>query len=254
MSSAAELKQIFQEGWNLPVRIENYVRGVAEFHEPACNQAWRRALSFALSPGKRLRVIDMGTGPGVFACLYAEMGHAATGLDFSARMLSEATSRATQLKCDCQFLFGDAEEPPFAAETFDVVSSRHLLFNLPRPGVAVREWAKLLRPGGRMILIGNDPRDDASPPPEAAASQPKRPAEDRPRWRATPEYRVAVSQCPLFRHGASILTVLMEAVGLTNIRLVPTDAIQEARRTSPSRLAREEREPHDFFILVGEKP
>jgi ubiquinone/menaquinone biosynthesis C-methylase UbiE len=256
MNTVAELKQIFQEGWNIPVRIENYMRGVAEFTEPACNQAWRAALASALPPGERLRVVDMGTGPGNFACLYAQMGHDCTGLDFSQSMLASAARRAAEQRLDCQFIFGDAEEPPLASESFDVVSSRHLLFNLPRPGVALREWAKLLKPSGRMILIGNDPKDDPpSPPVPSDAKQPiENQTTERKRWRATPEYRAATAQCPLFRHGAGVLTALMQALGLINIRQISTEGIQEARRTSPSRMERGEREPHDFFILVGEKP
>ena len=68
------------------------------------------------------------------------------GLDFSNRMLAEATKRAEQLRVACEFVFGDAESLPFDAARFDVVSSRHLLFNLPRPGLALREWFSVLNP------------------------------------------------------------------------------------------------------------
>ena len=47
----------------------------------------------------------------------------------------------------------------FPTNVFNVVSSRHVLFTLPRPGVAVRQWARVLKPGGKMILIGNDDKE-----------------------------------------------------------------------------------------------
>ena len=86
------------------------------------------------------------------------------GLGLFPRMLGEARRRAAELALDCSFVFGDAEEPPFPDAAFDAVSSRHLLFNLPRPGVAVRQWVRILKPGGKLILIGDEPgeRPDGS--------------------------------------------------------------------------------------------
>ena len=76
MRSATELKQIFQEGWNTPARVDNYVRNVAEaeFAEGECAQAWRQTLEAVLSAADRLKILDVGTGPGVFAGLYAQNG------------------------------------------------------------------------------------------------------------------------------------------------------------------------------------
>ena len=95
MPSAAELKRTFQDGWNIPARVDNYVRNVAEgeFRPGESLQAWRGCLENALSATGRLKILDVGTGPGVFACLYAQMGHECTGLDFSQRMLGEARRR-----------------------------------------------------------------------------------------------------------------------------------------------------------------
>jgi ubiquinone/menaquinone biosynthesis C-methylase UbiE len=79
--------------------VDNYVRNVAEgeFREGATAHAWRAALETALSAAGRLRVLDVGTGPGVFACLYALMGHESVGLDFSRRMLAAARRHAADL-------------------------------------------------------------------------------------------------------------------------------------------------------------
>jgi ubiquinone/menaquinone biosynthesis C-methylase UbiE len=145
MYSTEELKQIFQDGWNIPARVDNYVRNVAEkeFDRGECLAAWKKCLASALPQEGKLKILDVGTGPGIFSCLYAQMGHECTGLDFSRRMLAEAGKRAARIAADCSFIFADAEKPPFENDTFDVVSSRHLLFNLPHPGVAVREWMRI---------------------------------------------------------------------------------------------------------------
>jgi SAM-dependent methyltransferase len=262
MRSAADLKRIFQEGWNIPARVDNYVRTVAEgeFRDGATAQAWRSALETALSAAGRLKVLDVGTGPGVFACLYAQMGHECIGLDFSNRMLAAARQHATDLALDCVFVFGDAEEPPFEADSFDCVSSRHLLFNLPRPGVAVRQWVRMLKTGGKLILIGDDSGERRRSSLAAGARRMLgrslgRLSRDRPRgWNAGPDYIKAVSECPLFRHSAGAIRAVMEAAGLQDIRCCPTDEIYYARQKSYSLLRRWNFPPTRPFILVGIKP
>ncbi len=258
MQSAVELKQIFQAGWNIPARVENYVRQAPEFTEGASHAAWRSVLTSALGTDQPRQVLDVGTGPGFFACLYSQLGHAATGLDFSDRMLGVARGRARDLGVDTQFVFGDAEAPPFADATFDAVSSRHLLFNLPRPGVAVREWARLLKPGGRLILIGNE-HDECEG--QESWFRPRRwlrrwnfwRMRRQMKWKPAPGYRDAVQQCPLFRHNSRTLRVVMEAVGLENIHFVDCAALATARQ-SERRSRNRSGGPSRFYILVGEKP
>ena len=72
-------------------------------------------------------------------------------------MIHKAVTKVQVPFDSCDFVFGNAESPPFDAATFDAVSSQHLLFNLPRPGVALRNGFAYLKPGGRMILIGDEP-------------------------------------------------------------------------------------------------
>ena len=258
MQSAVELKAIFQDGWNIPQRVENYVRHVAqgEFQDAASLQAWRQCLGPLLPAAGRLKILDVGTGPGVFACLYSQMGHQCTGLDFSNRMLGEARRRAAELNLDCTFVFGDAEEPPLEPDAFDVVSSRHLLFNLPRPGLAVRRWARLLKPGGRMILIGDEPM--ATPRGSLARRgldwcRARLFRDRRPGWKPPEGYLQSVSQCPLFKHTAGAIWAVMEAAGLQNIQSYPTDALDAARRQRPSSAARPRLSAGRTYLLVGSK-
>ncbi|GAA0330526.1 class I SAM-dependent methyltransferase [Actinoallomurus spadix] len=48
---------------------------------------------------------------------------------------------------------GDATSPPTGDEVFEVVLSRHLMWTLPDPEAALREWVQRLRPGGRVVLV-----------------------------------------------------------------------------------------------------
>ena len=262
MASAEELKLAIQAGWNIPTRVSNYVRNVAhgEFDDEGSYGAWKTCLGSAIPGAVRLKILDVGTGPGVFACLYAQMGHECVGLDFSKSMLNEARQRAAQLNLDCSFVFADAEEPPLEPETFDVVSSRHLLFNLPRPGHALRQWVRLLKPGGTLILIGNQPPDDR---PLSLAERFRRWVKHRlsrrskggpPGLQLPPEYVNAAHQCPLFKHNAGVIRALMEAAGLEDVHLHPSDELAVTRRRRDPWLHRIDNPGRPPYVLVGKKP
>ena len=261
MPSISELKQIFQDGWNIPERVDNYSRRVDEFVEGPTHVAWRNTLAAALATDRPLHILDVGTGPGIYACLYAQMGHRATGLDFSETMLRLARRRSAELDLPCQFVFGDAEEPPFGEASFDVVSSRHVLFTLPRPGVAVREWVRILKPGGRMILMGHDHDEHVPESYDRQRSEQGNHGDrdgdvankNRGGWSPPPNYREALSHCPLFRHGSRTLLAVMQAAGLDDIHLQPTDEIEAARQQNAE--GSDRRGFGDrHFVLVGVKP
>lgn len=115
-------------------------------------EAWKNLFQ-SLIPSGRLEVLDAGCGTGEIGLLFAEMGHHVTGLDISEQMLAKAREKTSGKKYVINFRAGDAENPPFEAETFDVVVTRHLLWTLPHPDTAVRNWKKVLREGGVLIVI-----------------------------------------------------------------------------------------------------
>ncbi|MFE2541071.1 methyltransferase domain-containing protein [Actinacidiphila glaucinigra] len=118
--------------------------------EPAVREAWGDRLRGWL-PGAPSDVLDLGCGTGSLALLAAEQGHRVTGVDRSPRMA--ALARAKLAGTGARVLLGDAVEPPVAEGRFDVVLVRHMLWALPDPVAALRRWARLLRRGGRLVLV-----------------------------------------------------------------------------------------------------
>ena len=92
-----------------------------------------------------LRVLDVATGPGYAAAAAARRGADVVGLDFSAAMVAEARRKHPTL----DFREGDAEDLPFADDSFHAVVMNFGLLHVPRPERAVREAHRVLRPRGR---------------------------------------------------------------------------------------------------------
>ena len=115
-------------------------------------QAWLTALR-ALLPPPPARVLDLGTGTGFLALLLAALGHRVLGIDIAPDMLAVAREKAAGLASPPEFRVGDAAEPPVAAGSVDAIVSRHLLWTLPDPLGALKNWHRALRPGGRLIVI-----------------------------------------------------------------------------------------------------
>ena len=90
----------------------------------------------------------MGTGPGFFAIVLAELGYKVTAYDANHEMLEQAKLNAKALAQQIKFDQGDAQEVIYADNSFDVVISRNLTWILPQPEIAYKEWCRVLKPHG----------------------------------------------------------------------------------------------------------
>ena len=98
-----------------------------------------------------LLVLEVGTGPGFFAILLCERGYEVTAVDLTPAMLAEAKKNAGALAGRIQWQEMNAEALDFADNSFDVVVSRNLTWNLPHPEKAYAEWVRVLKPGGLIL-------------------------------------------------------------------------------------------------------
>ncbi len=76
-----------------------------------------------------------------------------TGLDLSPAMLDVARRRAVELGVDVDLREGDAHELPFGDESFDTVVCTFSLCNIPDVDRAIGEMKRVLKPGGRLVLV-----------------------------------------------------------------------------------------------------
>ena len=115
--------------------------------------AWLKVLTsqFPDKPKEEIRILDIGTGPGFFPVILAEAGYHVDAVDYTEGMLEKAKENAGDLCRNIRFWRMDAQKLDFEDNTFDVVISRNLTWNLEHPDVAYREWVRVLKAGGRLL-------------------------------------------------------------------------------------------------------
>src|SRR6266436_2391423 len=133
--------------------------------------AWDRIFDLVLMGRGPLDALDAGCGTGFLSFELAARGHRVTGVDFAPAMLAEARRKAAERSASIRFEEADAEQLPFAPGSFGLVISRHLLWTLPHPEAAIDEWVRVLRPGGRLVVVdGQFDAGAAAAPPGSARS------------------------------------------------------------------------------------
>jgi demethylmenaquinone methyltransferase/2-methoxy-6-polyprenyl-1,4-benzoquinol methylase len=124
---------------------------------------WKRRLVrlAAGQPGERALDLCCGTGDVAFAL--ARQGMVVAGLDFSEPMLAVAEQRqkASGPTPEVRFLLGDAQRIPFPDASFDVVTMSYGLRNLADWEAGLREMRRVVRPGGRLLVLDFGKPDNA---------------------------------------------------------------------------------------------
>lgn len=110
------------------------------------------------------RVLDVATGGGHTAFALAPYAAEVVALDLTRPMLEVAQQEALARGLhNIRYLEGDAQALPCEDASFDVVTCRHAPHHFPQADVAAREWARVLKSGGKLLLV------DSTSPEEAEA-------------------------------------------------------------------------------------
>lgn len=137
--------------WN--TRADGYSRSVMEEIAEAGNDGsyWTTLIDAYLPQTDHPKILDLGCGPGFFTMLLGQRGCQMTAFDYSDEMLRQAELNAASVGVNAVFVQGDAQMLPFADESFDMIVTRNLTWNLQQPEKAYKEWLRVLKAGGCLL-------------------------------------------------------------------------------------------------------
>jgi ubiquinone/menaquinone biosynthesis C-methylase UbiE len=115
-------------------------------------ELWEKEFLRHFSKEEHLRVLDVGCGAGFFEMVLSDFNCDVTGIDLTPDMISHGKDLLNRHGSDATLLVMDAEKLDFPDESFDVVISRNLTWTLPHPIEAYKEWNRVLKPGGMLLV------------------------------------------------------------------------------------------------------
>lgn len=141
-----------------------FSRNAASWDEIRTLHAPDKAVEAALLKliGKRpfQTMLDLGTGTGRLLEILSPLYRRGIGIDMSREMLAVARANLDRAGVsNAQVRQGDIFAPPVERDSFDLVTVHQVLHYLDDPARAVREAARLLRPGGRLVVVDFEPHD-----------------------------------------------------------------------------------------------
>jgi len=106
-------------------------------------------------PDRRVKALDVGCGDGFFTKLLADIQSEVTGIDNSDAYLREARENIGNIG-NIRFVRGDVDELPIGDNSVDLVWSAHSMHSYPDVKKALREFRRVLRPGGLLAVLESD--------------------------------------------------------------------------------------------------
>lgn len=120
-----------------------------------------RALAKAVEVNAEDEVLDLACGPGIVSCALAKVAKRVVGTDVVPAMLEEAARRQQREGLhNVEWRIGDATRLPERDQTFSLVVTRYSFHHLLHPADALKEMARVCRPGGRVAVADVTPDAD----------------------------------------------------------------------------------------------
>lgn len=144
------MEKDIQRYWNN--RSNTYSEMINEDMNSFKRLAWSDIIRSKVEGKDRVKALDVGTGPGFFAIIMAQMGFDVTAIDSSEKMLEEARANAKLAGVEINFIKTDGEELGIEEE-FDLIISRNVTWTLKEPEKTYKKWYESLKEDGRLVIF-----------------------------------------------------------------------------------------------------
>ncbi|MCQ2559007.1 MAG: class I SAM-dependent methyltransferase [Oscillospiraceae bacterium] len=153
------LKEKIINGWEISAK--GYDSVVQNDFELPGREIWQNLILDKAPVSGKMKILDVGTGPGVFATILSMLGHDVIGIDISQAMLDAAKKNSDTYGVTPQYIRMDSEQLQFPNNTFDMIVSRNVVWIMEDPEAVYADWLRILKPGGRIVAfdIGHE-KDD----------------------------------------------------------------------------------------------
>jgi len=168
--------------------VEEFTRQAESFNTAAVANAQETLAGLVrfAAPGPDERWLEVACGPGLIARELAPVAGAVVGVDATPAMVELARREAAGL-ANVEFALGDAGALAFEDAEFDGAVTRFSLHHIPVPSRVVAELARVVRPGGKVVIADHMVDDDAG---AAAWETEVERLRDPSHWAALPLHRL----------------------------------------------------------------
>jgi ubiquinone/menaquinone biosynthesis C-methylase UbiE len=139
------------------VKFADAAPGTRHFYELVeahrYTKEWHIPIAADFASARGLKVLEIGCGLGTDGAQFAEAGSIYTGVDLTDAAVELARKRFELFDLQGKFETADAENLPFAPDSFDLVYSHGVLHHTPETAKAIKEIHRVLRPGGRAVVM-----------------------------------------------------------------------------------------------------
>jgi SAM-dependent methyltransferase len=130
-----------------------WVQIIREHRDKYRNELTDPAMLQAIGDPRGLDVLDAGCGEGYLGRVLARQGATVTGIDSSANLIEAASAKSLNDILSVSFDVGTVDDLPYEDEAFDLVVCNHLMNDLRDPSKAIAEFSRVVRAGGRLIIL-----------------------------------------------------------------------------------------------------
>lgn len=118
------------------------------------HRCWKKKLIKISESKPEQKVLDIATGTGDIAFLFADKNCSVTGIDLTPEMIEIARKRSSGYKkCTPEFMVSDAQNLPFGDSTFDLISISFGIRNLDDYRASLREMHRVLKSRGKIVIL-----------------------------------------------------------------------------------------------------